>query len=75
LNFGIIVGCAAGVISDELILRELCDSVVQIDTADASTLKQFFKWVSETIDQGNKSMGTGEKVGLPPPPSDINLVI
>jgi uncharacterized protein YegL len=75
LNFGIIVGCAAGVISDESILRELCDSVVQIDTADASTLKQFFKWVSETIDQGNKSMGTGEKVGLPPPPSDINLVI
>jgi len=75
LNFGIIVGCAAGVISDEEILRELCDNVVQIDTADASTLKQFFKWVSETIDHGNKSMGTGEKVGLPPPPNDINLVI
>jgi uncharacterized protein YegL len=75
LNFGIIVGCAAGAISDEEILRELCDSVVQIDTADASTLKQFFRWVSETIDHGNKSMGTGEKVGLPPPPADINLVI
>ena len=75
LNFGIIVGCAAGYISDEEILRELCDNVVKIDTADASTLKQFFKWVSETIDHGNKSMGTGEKVGLPPPPADINLVI
>ena len=75
LNFGIIVGCAAGAISDEEILRELCDNVVQIDTADASTLKQFFKWVSETIDHGNKSMGTGEKVCLPPPPADINLVI
>jgi len=75
LNFGIIVGCAAGSISDEEILKELCDSVVQIDTADASTLKQFFKWVSDTIDHGNKSMGTGEKVGLPPPPADINLVI
>jgi uncharacterized protein YegL len=75
LNFGIIVGCAAGALSDDAMLKEICDHVVHLDTADASTLKQFFKWVSETIDHGNKSMGTGEKVGIPPPPTDINLVI
>ncbi len=75
LNFGIIVGCAAGALSDDSMLKELCDYVVHLETADASTLKQFFKWVSETIDHGNKSMGTGEKVDMPPPPSDINLVI
>jgi len=75
LNFGIIVGCAAGTLSDDTSLKELCDHVVHLDTTDASTLKQFFAWVSETIDHGNKSMGTGEKVGIPPPPSNINLVI
>ena len=75
LNFGIIVGCAAGEHSDDAMLKEICDHVVHLDMADASTLKQFFKWVSETIDHGNKSMGTGEKVGIPPPPTDINLVI
>ena len=75
LIFGIIVGCAAGALSDDSMLKEICDHVVHLDTADASTLKQFFKWVSETIDHGNRSMGTGEKVGIPPPPTDINLVI
>jgi uncharacterized protein YegL len=38
-------------------------------------LKQFFKWVSETIEQGNKSQGTGESITLPPPPSEITVVI
>jgi hypothetical protein len=33
------------------------------------------KWVSETIEQGNKSQGTGENVTLPPPPSEITVVI
>lgn len=75
LNFGIIVGCAAGELSDNSMLKQLCDHVVHLDSVDASTMKQFFKWVSETIDHGNKSMGTGEKVGIPPPPFDLNLVI
>lgn len=75
LNFGAVVGCAAGPKADELILKELTDNVVHLDSADSSTLKQFFKWVSETIEQGNKSQGTGESVNLPPPPSEITVVI
>jgi uncharacterized protein YegL len=75
LNFGAIVGCAAGLKADDVILKELTDNVVHLDTADSSTLKQFFKWVSETIEQGNKSQGTGESVTLPPPPSEITVVI
>lgn len=75
LNFGAVVGCAAGLKADDVILKELTDNVVHLDSADSSTLKQFFKWVSETIEQGNKSQGTGETISLPPPPSEITVVI
>ena len=37
-------------------------------------MSKFFKWVSETIEQGNKSMGTTDNVALPPPPSEIIFV-
>lgn len=75
LNFGVIVACAAGNLADDSKLKELTDHVVHLDTADSATLKQFFRWVSETIEQGNKSQGTGESVHLPPPPAEITIVI
>lgn len=75
LNFGAVVCCAAGHLADDSLLKELTNDVVHLDVADSSTLKQFFKWVSETIEQGNKSQGTGENISLPPPPSEITMVI
>lgn len=75
LNFGAVVGCAAGPKADDAILKELTNNVVHLDSADSATLKQFFRWVSETIEQGNKSQGTGESITLPPPPSEITVVI
>jgi uncharacterized protein YegL len=75
LKFATIVGCAAGQLADDSMLKELTDTVVHLDTADSATLKQFFKWVSDTIEQGNKSMGTVESVALPPPPAEVHLVI
>lgn len=74
LKFGALVGCAAGHLADDKILKELTDTVVHLDSADSATLKQFFKWVSDTIEQGSKSQGTGETVSLPTPPSEINFV-
>jgi len=75
INFATIVGCAAGNMADDSKLKELTDTVVHLDTADSTTLKQFFKWVSDTIEQGNKSMGTVETVNIPAPPSEVHLVI
>ena len=75
LNFGTIIGCAAGNLADDSMLKELCESVVHIDTADSTTLKQFFKWVSDTIEQGNKSMGTTDLIGIPPPPSEEFIIL
>jgi len=75
INFGTIVGCAAGHMANDEMLKELTDNVVHLDSADSQTLKSFFKWVSETIEQGNKTQGTGENSALPPPPSEITIVI
>ncbi len=75
LNFGAIVCCAAGTLADDSLLKELTNDVVHLDTVDSQTLKQFFKWVSDTIEQGNKSQGTGETIALPPPPDEVNIVI
>ncbi len=75
LNFGAIVGCVAGTLAEHSKLKELTDIVVHLDCVDSSTLKQFFKWVSDTIEQGNKSMGTTDIIAIPPPPSEVHLVI
>lgn len=75
LNFATIVGCAAGQLADDSMLKELTGTVVHLDTADTATLRQFFKWVSDTIEQGNKSMGVTDSMPLPPPPAEVHLVI
>lgn len=75
LNFGAIVGCAAGRLADDSMLKKLTDTVVHLDTADNATLKQFFKWVSDTIEQGGKSQGTGDSMNIPPPPDGVDPVI
>lgn len=75
LDFGVIVGCAAGHKADESFLKELTDDVVKLDTTDAVTLSSFFKWVSSSITMGGKTQGTGESMTLPPPPSELNIIV
>jgi uncharacterized protein YegL len=43
---GVVVACAAGHDADTSVLKEITEIVVQLDTADSSTIKAFFKWVS-----------------------------
>lgn len=75
LDFGVIVGCAAGPKAEISFLQDLTDTVVKLDTTDATTLTTFFQWVSSSIEMGGKSQGTGEAVALPPPPSELNIVV
>lgn len=75
INFGAIVVCAAGKFTDTAIFKKLTDTVVHLDTADSNTLKQFFKWVSDTIEQGGKSQGTGGELDIPPPPPGVDPVL
>lgn len=75
LDFGVIVGCAAGPKAEISFLQELTNNVVKLDTTDASTLTTFFQWVSSSIEMGSKSQGTGESMTLPPPPSELNIIV
>ena len=75
LNFGTIVGCAAGPKANNDMLKELCETVVHLDTADGTSLKQFFRWVSDAIEEGNRSMGVTDMLVFPPLPSQVNIVV
>jgi uncharacterized protein YegL len=74
-HFASIIACAAGAKSDVKPLQQLTDQVYSLDTTDSSTFKQFFKWVSDSIGVGNKSIGATDSIVLPPPPAEVNTVI
>lgn len=74
-----IVACAAGQHASPDELRKITEAVVTLDTADASTLKAFFQWVSASISTTSAKIETaGKEVSgldeLPPPPAELNIV-
>lgn len=75
-----IVACAAGHAADTSILKQITEIVVSLDTADANTIKAFFKWVSASVSTGSQKVDAEfkEVVGLndlPPPPPEVNVVL
>lgn len=77
---GIIVACAAGQGADTKVLKQITEVVVQLDTADANTIKKFFEWVSGSVKTGSQKVDSGKKEvagleDLPPPPPEINVVL
>lgn len=74
-KFATIVCCAAGPKAETAFLLKLTDKVYRIDTLDSATIMKFFSWVSGIIGEGNKSMGATDNLILPPPPSEVNVVI
>lgn len=74
------VACAAGSGADANLLKQITDNVVSLDTADSNTISKFFTWVSASIgvtstkveDAGKELTGISE---LPPPPSELNVVV
>lgn len=75
IGFANIVACAVGPKCNNNTLKLLTDTVIQLETADSATLKTFFMWVSQTIDQGNKSLGVNDSIKLPPVPNTVHLII
>lgn len=77
---GIIVACAAGSRGDTGILKQVTDSVLSLDTADTHSLSRFFSWVSASVGvTSEKIENSGKEVKgweeLPPPPSELNIVV
>lgn len=76
LGFSAIVCCAAGPRARTEPLLLLTPDVARLDTMDSATFMKYFKWVSDIIREGGRSVGAiGAGPALPPPPPEINLVI
>lgn len=75
MKFASIIACAAGMKAKIEPLKQLTDQVYSLDTLDSSSFKKFFKWVSDLIEVGNKSVGATEELVLPPPPEEVNVII
>ena len=70
-----IIACAAGMSAKTEPLKELTSEVYSLDTVDSTAFKKFFKWVSDSIGVGNRSIGATEDLVLPPPPEEVNVII
>jgi len=74
------VACAAGAGADANILKQITENVVSLDTADTASIGKFFQWVTASIgvtstkveDSGKEVQGLKD---LPPPPSELNIVV
>lgn len=74
-RFASIVACAAGMSAKTEPLKELTSEVYSLDTVDSTAFKKFFKWVSDSIGVGNRSVGATDDIVLPPPPAEVNVII
>ncbi len=75
-----IIACAAGNGAKTDILKKITDNVVSLDTVDNQSISKFFTWVTASIgvtstkleEIGSDYIGIKE---LPPPPSELNIVV
>jgi len=73
-NFAAVIACAAGPKSVPDQLKQLTDRVVSLDTMDSSSFASFFQWVSSAVTAGSSSAGAAERLELPPPPAEVQVV-
>ena len=74
-KWGAIIACAAGMSAKTEPLKELTDQVYTLDTLDSTGFRKFFKWVSDSIGVGNRTIGATDDLQLPPPPPELNIII
>ena len=76
-KWGMVVGCAVD--CDPGALKQITENIVQLSTADAESIKAYFKWVSQSITTNSRSVGaTNQEISsldqLPPPPPEITIL-
>jgi uncharacterized protein YegL len=79
-KLGNVIACAAGPDADGRILKDLTQDVVELSSTDPATIKQFFKWVTQSVSVKSEAVDANPRDNdsalsqLPPPPPVINLV-
>lgn len=79
INKGLVVGCAAGSGADDSVLKQITESVVRLDNADAESIAKFFQWVTASISTSSTKVEDSgidltKMDQLPPPPSELVIV-
>lgn len=74
-QFGGIIACAAGMKAQIEPLKQLTDQVFMLDSMDSTSFSKLFRFISDIIPEGARSVGTADNITLPPPPSEINIVV
>jgi uncharacterized protein YegL len=74
------VACAAGPGADIKILKLITDNVMTLENADNASIGKFFQWVTASIGvSSTKVEDSGVELNnfkdLPPPPSELNIVV
>lgn len=74
------IACGAGSGADVNVLKAITDNVISLDSADSHSISKFFQWVTASIEvSSTKVEESGAEVtvlkDLPPPPSELNLVV
>jgi uncharacterized protein YegL len=74
----IALGCGGGNVNKD-VLKRVGHTALMMDSVTPDQITQFFKWVSQSVSTASVSAqaaGAGEaEVGLPPPPSGIQVVL
>lgn len=76
-KLGNVIACAAGPGADAGPLKRITEVVVKLDNLQPDTLKQFFRWVSDSIKTTSASVAqvaADGPINLPPPPPQIQIV-
>lgn len=74
-HFGSIIVCLVGANTHTENVKQFTDKIVNLDTTDGATFRQFFKWVSASVSVGNRSIGAADEIVLPPPPPEVHTII
>ena len=79
-KWGVFVACAAGTGANTDTLKQITENVISLSTADSTSIKAFFKWVTASVTTASTKVDSGREVEgtlseLPPPPPEVNIVV
>ncbi|XEI31268.1 hypothetical protein NMD14_10630 [Aeromonas veronii] len=63
VKFGTVVICAAGIDININVLQHISENVVQLDAANADSIRAFFKWITQTVAVSSLHVDENNEIG------------